>query len=130
MLIRFSVTNPDDFLVRMLKGCIQLSARPHIENTVNMVPVNHVARIVVASALFPLEAGFGVVHVNGNPRLRFNEYLETLEEYGYRVPEIAYNSWRSQLEKYVGDGEGKGESVHALSVFKSRSDLQNHPTNM
>ncbi|KAK2938344.1 AMP-binding enzyme, C-terminal domain superfamily [Fusarium oxysporum f. sp. vasinfectum] len=32
------VCNNDDFLIRMLKGCIQLSSRPYIINTINAVP--------------------------------------------------------------------------------------------
>jgi len=48
------VTNTDDFLVRMMKGCIQWASRPNINNTVNTVPVDHVARVVVACAFKPL----------------------------------------------------------------------------
>jgi L-2-aminoadipate reductase len=76
------VCNTDDFLIRMLKGCIQLSTRPRIINTVNSVPVNHVARVVVAAALNPLPGDVHVVHVTGHPRLRMNEYLSLLEFYG------------------------------------------------
>lgn len=65
--------NMDDFLIRMLKDCIQLGARPRIVNTVNSVPVNHVARVVVvAAALDPLPSGIHAVHVTGNPRLRID----------------------------------------------------------
>jgi L-aminoadipate-semialdehyde dehydrogenase len=98
------VCNTDDFLIRMLKGCIQLSARPRIINTVNSVPVNHVARVVVGAALNPLAGGVHVVHVTGHPRLRMNEYLSLLEFYGYEVPEVSYDSWKDQLEKYVSAG--------------------------
>ncbi|KAI9884760.1 MAG: large subunit of alpha-aminoadipate reductase [Watsoniomyces obsoletus] len=107
------VTNTDDFLVRMLKGCVQLSARPRIENTVNSVPVNHVARTVVTSAFFPPRESFGVVHVTSHPRLRFCDFLATLEKYGYQVPEVEYSSWRTRLEQYVGNDDGNREP-HAL----------------
>ncbi|KAL8729926.1 MAG: hypothetical protein Q9166_004371, partial [cf. Caloplaca sp. 2 TL-2023] len=63
------VCNIDDFLIRMLKGCIQLSARPRIINTVNPVPVNHVARVVVAAALNSLTGKVHVIRVTGHPRL-------------------------------------------------------------
>ena len=39
------VVNTDDFIVRLIKGCAQLGLIPEIYNTVNMVPVDHVARI-------------------------------------------------------------------------------------
>lgn len=92
-------TNSDDFLVRMLKGCIQLKARPNINNTVNMVPVDHVARVVVACA-FNCNT-MRVAHVTGHPRLRFNQFLATLETYGYSVPLTDYVPWTAALESYV-----------------------------
>lgn len=99
------VCNVDDFLIRMLKGCIQLSSRPHIVNTVNAVPVNHVARVVVAGALNPLpNGGVKVAHVTAHPRLRMNEYLSILEYYGYRTPEVSYDAWKSELERFVSAG--------------------------
>jgi L-aminoadipate-semialdehyde dehydrogenase len=109
------VCNVDDFLIRMLKGCIQLSARPHIINTVNAVPVNHVARVVVASAFNPLSSGVHVVHVTAHPRLRMNEYLSILEYYGYKTPEVSYAAWKEELEKFVSAGTlEKDQEQHAL----------------
>jgi L-aminoadipate-semialdehyde dehydrogenase len=110
------VCNVDDFLIRMLKGCFQLSSRPHIINTVNAVPVNHVARVVVASALNPLApGGVHVVHVTAHPRLRMSEYLSILEYYGYTTPEVAYDAWKEDLEKFVSAGAlEKDQEQHAL----------------
>ncbi|ODH46207.1 L-aminoadipate-semialdehyde dehydrogenase [Paracoccidioides brasiliensis] len=109
------VCNTDDFLIRMLKGCIQLSSRPHIVNTVNSVPVKHVARVVVAAGLNPLPGGVHVVHVTGHPRLRMNEYLSFLEFYGYKVLEVDYDIWKDELEKYVSaGGSEKDQEQHAL----------------
>ncbi|PMB71723.1 L-2-aminoadipate reductase large subunit [Beauveria bassiana] len=109
------VSNTDDFLIRMLKGCIQLGVRPRIINTVNAVPVNHVARVVVAASLNPLPQGVHVVHVTGHPRLRMNEYLSLLEYYGYKVPEVDYAAWKSDLERYVtAGGAEKDQEQHAL----------------
>lgn len=109
------VINQDDFLVRLMKGCIQLKSRPRIINTINAVPVNHAARVCVASALNPLENGVHVVHVTGHPRLRMNEFLSSLEFYGYTVPEVRYNVWKEELEKYVtAGGQEKDQEQHAL----------------
>ncbi|KAL2271357.1 hypothetical protein VTJ83DRAFT_728 [Remersonia thermophila] len=109
------VCNIDDFLIRMLKGCIQLSARPHIINTVNAVPVNHVARVVVASTLNPLPGGVHVVHVTAHPRLRMSEFLSILEYYGYQAPEVSYEAWKEELEKFVSAGAfEKDQEQHAL----------------
>ncbi|KAL4937134.1 hypothetical protein BDV06DRAFT_203589 [Aspergillus oleicola] len=108
-------TNTDDFLIRMIKGCIQLSARPNINNTVNMVPVDHVARVVIAGAFQPPVSPIGVAQVTGHPRLRFNQFLGALQLYGYDVPQVDYVPWSKLLEQYVDSGEhDDAESQHAL----------------
>jgi len=78
-----------------------------------MVPVDHVARVVVASAFSPPVSPLGVVQITSHPRLRFKEYLAILEEYGYRVPEVDYETWKRAMETYVMDGDAKQEQ-HAL----------------
>ena len=103
----------------MLKGCVQLSARPHIDNSVNMVPVDRVASIVVASALMTPIPGVMVVHVDGHPRLHLHEYLGVMEDYGYRVPQVEYSEWRRRLEDYVSDGDDN-KPTNALYVFTSQ----------
>ncbi|MBE3044105.1 thioester reductase domain-containing protein [Candidatus Bathyarchaeota archaeon] len=100
----------DDFLVRFWKGCLQLGARPDIENSLNQVPVTEVARVVVASALHPPVSPLGVAQVTSHPRLTLNSWLGALEEYGYTVPKVSYAEWTEKLRAYVD--EDKEE--HAL----------------
>ncbi|MCJ1350098.1 MAG: large subunit of alpha-aminoadipate reductase [Icmadophila ericetorum] len=111
------VTNTDDFLVRLLKGCIQLSSRPLITNTINMVPVDYVAQVITASTLTPHLSTLLVAQTTSHPRLRFYEYLSLLETYGYVVPEAPYREWCHAFENYVEKG-GKygadGGEQHAL----------------
>ncbi|KAH6682753.1 hypothetical protein B0J14DRAFT_622883 [Halenospora varia] len=106
------VTNTDDFLIRMAKGCIQLGCRPAISNTVNMAPVNHVARVVVAAALSPPKTPLGTAQVTSHPRLTFSQYLETLQTYGYDVEEVEYGVWSRKLEEYAAADDGREQ--HAL----------------
>lgn len=109
----------------MLKGCIQLSSRPRIINTINAVPVGHVSTVVVAASLNPVPAetetsnsddgGVHVLHVTAHPRLRMNEYLSILSYYGYDVSEVDYNHWKTQLETFVAAGPvQKDEEQSAL----------------
>ncbi|CAN6632471.1 L-2-aminoadipate reductase [Trichomonascus vanleenenianus] len=96
------VSSTDDFLLRMVKGCIELGYSPDIHNTVNMVPVDHVARVVTSSAFHPSHKDIvAVAHVTSHPRLRFNEFLGALVKYGYKISQTDYIPWRVQLEKYV-----------------------------
>lgn len=99
---RTGASNTDDFLVRMLKGCLELGAYPAIANSVNMVPVDHVARVVVATALFPPES-MAVAHVTGHPRIAFASFLGSLARF-YSVAQCLYGEWRARLEQRVLSG--------------------------
>ena len=109
------VCNTDDFLIRMLKGCIQLSCLPSITNTVNAVPVTHVSRTVVAAALHSLPTGIHVIQITAHPRLRMNEFLAPLTDHGYPVHETSYATWKTELERHVSAGGAeKDQEQHAL----------------
>ncbi|KAI0346141.1 alpha-aminoadipate reductase Lys1p [Trametopsis cervina] len=99
-----AVTNTDDFIWRMVKGCIQLGLVPDINNTVNMVPVDHVARSTALAAVAPLAAPqnhLSVLHVAAYPRPTFNNFLSALSTYGFKTERCDYLVWRSQLERHV-----------------------------
>ncbi|BGP19523.1 hypothetical protein JCM10213_000122 [Rhodosporidiobolus nylandii] len=96
-----AVTNTDDFLWRLVKGCIQLGHIPDIHNTINMVPVDHVARISACAALQPADEPLKVHHVTARPAPRFNSFLAALKLYGYKVETTEYYPWRTLLEQHV-----------------------------
>lgn len=100
-------SNTDDFLLRFLKGCAELGEYPDITNNINMVPVDHVARVVVATALHPPQLEYlAVAHVTGHPRINFIEFAGALEKFGYDVKQTEYTEWRSSLEKFVVERSG------------------------
>ncbi|KAF8842012.1 large subunit of L-aminoadipate-semialdehyde dehydrogenase [Paxillus ammoniavirescens] len=97
-----AVTNTDDFIWRMVKGCVQLGLVPDINNTVNMVPVDHVARCTSLAAVAPLpNATQSVLHVVANPLPTFNNLLSSLADYGFLTRQCEYLVWRRELEKHV-----------------------------
>ncbi|KAL7422467.1 large subunit of alpha-aminoadipate reductase [Cryptotrichosporon argae] len=106
---RTAVSNTDDFIWRMVKGCIQLGLVPDINNTINMTPVDHVALLASLSAQLPLPAAatgaltdrFAVLHVTNHPVIRFNDLLGALATYGYAVKRTEYVHWRTRLEQHV-----------------------------
>lgn len=105
-----AVTNTDDFIWRMVKGCLQLGLIPDINNSVNLVPVDHVALLASLSALSPQtpttlsqspQSTLNVIQVTGHPRIRFNDLLLNLGIYGYKVTQVEYIQWRTKLEQHV-----------------------------
>lgn len=114
------VTNTDDFIVRLIKGCIEVGGYPNISNRVNMVPVNHVARVVIATTLSPRHHGVEVAHVTGHPRSRFIDFLGYLQTYGYNVRKMDYVDWKSHLEASI---QRTGESALFPLLHFVTSDL-------
>ena len=101
MVHQSSYTLSNDPLVRLLKACVQLHSAPDIDNTINMVPVDRVAHIVVASAFFPPVSPLGVSQVNGSPRMTFKNFLGALRTYGYDVSLVNYHDkWRQSIEDH------------------------------
>lgn len=106
------MTNTDDFIWRLVKGCVQLGLVPDMNNTVNMVPVDHVATCVALSALSPpptslaapslgSDASALVLHISARPTVRYNTLFSTLSKYGYNTTQVDYPVWRTRLEQHV-----------------------------
>jgi L-2-aminoadipate reductase len=97
-----AVTNTDDFIWRMVKGCVQLGLVPNINNSINMLPVDHVARIVSLAAVSSLPNNpLSVLHVTARPLPTFNSMLSSLAQYGYTTEQCEYIVWRRKLEQHV-----------------------------
>ncbi|KAJ1930682.1 large subunit of alpha-aminoadipate reductase [Tieghemiomyces parasiticus] len=94
---RTGVTNTDDFLWRLVKGCVQLGEVPIMNNAVNMCPVDHVARVVVEAASQPNALALGVFNVANPTRFRYNDFFDQLRIYGFNVDPVAYIPWRNHL---------------------------------
>ncbi|PWN25115.1 large subunit of L-aminoadipate-semialdehyde dehydrogenase [Jaminaea rosea] len=111
-------TNTDDFIFRLVKGCVQLGARPDVHNRVNMTPVDHVARICSLAAIRAREEKQAkVCHVTGHPQWRYNDLLGALERYGWVSSKVEYVRWRSMLEEHVlssSSTTGASEEDNAL----------------
>ncbi|KAF8508238.1 alpha-aminoadipate reductase Lys1p [Hysterangium stoloniferum] len=99
---RSAVTNTDDFIWRLVKGCIQLGLTPDINNTINMVPVDYVARCTALASIYPLTHGaISVCQITARPPMTYNDLLEPLSKYGYPAQKCEYIGWRQRLEQHV-----------------------------
>ncbi|KAJ3101512.1 large subunit of alpha-aminoadipate reductase [Phlyctochytrium bullatum] len=115
------VGNTDDFLWRLVKGCIQLGKVPRVANVINMCPVDYVANAVATISGSPdaLE-GHGVFHIWHPHRFRFDDMFDFLIKCGYPVEQSDYIHWRTALMDFTLSGGATGKSgksaedAHAL----------------
>jgi L-2-aminoadipate reductase len=85
----------------MVKGCVQLGLVPDINNTINMVPVDHVALCISLAAVSRTDAPLSVLHITARPLLTFNNLLSSLARYGFPTEQCEYLVWRRKLEQHV-----------------------------
>lgn len=104
LLIINIVTNTDDFLWRLVKGCIQLGLIPTIHNIINMCPVDYVSNCIASVSLSPSTSTskfiFHITHPS-NPSFRFENLFNALPLYGYKVKKIEYIIWRDRLMEFT-----------------------------
>lgn len=93
----------------------------------NAIPVNHVAKVVIAAGLNPLP-GVNVVHVTAHPRLRMNEFLSSLSYYDYNVPEVDYEESKAQLEKFVSAGSLEKDQEQSALMPLFHTAMSNLPS--
>lgn len=91
------VTNVDDFLWRLVKGCIQFGKVPIISNVVNMCSVDYVANATARIVGDRDALQMGVFHMWNSHRFRFNDLFSLLPLYGYSVAPTEYIHWRTCL---------------------------------
>ncbi|KAF9929558.1 large subunit of alpha-aminoadipate reductase [Linnemannia zychae] len=100
---RTGVTNTDDFIWRLIKGCIELGSVPNMNNAVNLCPVDYVAQCVASVATTPGSEKAMVYHVTHPiaPPFRFNDFFQLLTRFGYKVQTTEYIAWRTALMEYT-----------------------------
>jgi natural product biosynthesis luciferase-like monooxygenase protein/thioester reductase-like protein len=93
---RSGVCNDDDFLSRLIKGCLQLGAAPRIDYDWNIAPVDYVSRAIVELSRRPETLG-EVLHLTNPRQIAWRRLVALIGQAGYDVRPVPYRSWRSQL---------------------------------
>ncbi|KAI8923095.1 hypothetical protein BC831DRAFT_472975 [Entophlyctis helioformis] len=94
---RSGVTNTDDFLWRLVKGCIQLGKVPRIGNVVNMCSVDYVADTISEVVSAPASLDLRVFHMWNPHRFRFDDMFSSLLDQKYSLEKTEYVQWRTAL---------------------------------
>eukprot|EP00911_Craspedida_sp_UC1_P002465 UC1_evm2s1834 len=94
------IMNLDDFLVRLLKGCVQLGMVPRMMNRLNMCSVDFVSQAIVHAATRPDSLG-KAFHIWQPEMFRFRDFFGALSQYGFKVAPVDYPEWRDALMKFT-----------------------------
>jgi thioester reductase-like protein len=93
--------NADDFICRLVRGVVAMGALPELAASMDIVPVNYVARGMVRLARERESAG-GCFHLCGGGEVPWPALAGWLAENGYPVRREAYATWIGRLPDLRG----------------------------
>ncbi|WP_150048086.1 non-ribosomal peptide synthetase [Methylomonas rhizoryzae] len=93
---RSGVWNTEDYLCRLIKGCIQIGYAPAEHLRMDMAPVDYMSRAMVALSLQPSSVG-GCFHLNHPIPPYSDELVNGFSRLGYRLHRIPYRDWVNKL---------------------------------
>ncbi|QSJ14562.1 amino acid adenylation domain-containing protein [Nostoc sp. UHCC 0702] len=90
------VFNSNDFLYKLIIGCVQLGSAPDIDIKENIVPVDYVSKAIVH--LSKQEESIGkTFHLVHPQTLHSSTLIDHILSLGYAIEQISYNQWREKL---------------------------------
>lgn len=99
---RTGVTNTDDFIWRLIKGCVELGYIPAMSNDVNCCSVDYVASVVAGAGYHDQKSTeLGVLQVTHPAGFTYNELFGSLSTYGYICQQTEYIDWRNKLMEFT-----------------------------
>jgi thioester reductase-like protein len=108
-----NIWNPDDFIFRMIKGCIQLGKWPDINITLHLTPVDYVSQAIVH--LSQQQESLGkAFHLLNSHHLQASQLFDWINSFGYPIQQTPYNKWQTELVNIV-----KYSQKNALSSLTS-----------
>ncbi|KZN84094.1 Linear gramicidin synthase subunit D [Penicillium chrysogenum] len=98
--------NPDDFLSRLIVGCIQLGAFPRIDQRLEYVTVDYVidSLMHIASDNKNLGKSYSLLAPDVRQSVDVEGTCAVLNEAGYDVKLVSYEEWMERLSKMPEDG--------------------------
>ncbi|WP_179198327.1 non-ribosomal peptide synthetase [Nostoc sp. T09] len=90
------VFNSNDFLYKLIIGCVQLGSAPDIDIRDNIVPVDYVSKAIVH--LSKQEESIGkTFHLVHPQTLHTNALIDHIRSLGYAIEQVSYDRWREKL---------------------------------
>ncbi|MGF1589958.1 MAG: thioester reductase domain-containing protein [Pleurocapsa sp.] len=94
------VSNTDDFICLMLKGCIQMGSFPDLDYLLDMSPVDYVSQSIVYLSQQPESIG-KAFHLQHPQPVQLNKIVRLLRLVGYKIATVPYQQWQADLKDTV-----------------------------
>lgn len=91
------VSNTEDFICLMLKGCVQMKAFPDINYWLDMSPVDYVSSSIVYLSQQP-ESISKSFHLQHPQPIHISQLVKWISILGYDIETIPYEEWLNKLQ--------------------------------
>ncbi|WP_131775112.1 thioester reductase domain-containing protein [Legionella anisa] len=90
--------NQEDVVCRILKGCVELGARPLLDAGFNFVPVDYVAKAI---ARFALERPYqsDTYHLINPQEVDVDQLFGYVKAKGFKIEDVAYPDWEKMIKE-------------------------------
>ncbi|MEU0430690.1 thioester reductase domain-containing protein [Streptomyces sp. NPDC006290] len=112
---RNGAANTEDYVTKVIQGCVQLGLAPLRAYELSVGTVDHLARQVVGLSRRP-ESRNRTFHTIDPRPLRWNHIFERIREFGYPVRSVPFDEWRAALVEQV-DREGEDNALAPLMAM-------------
>ncbi len=91
------VSNTEDFICLMLKGCVSMKAFPDIDYWLDMSPVDYVTKAIVYLSQQP-ESISKAFHLQHPQPIHLSQLVNWISTLGYDIELIPYEDWLNKLQ--------------------------------
>jgi thioester reductase-like protein len=111
------VFNRNDFLYKLIQGCVQLGQAPDIEMSLNLLPVDYVSQAIIylSQQQHLTNQAFHFVHPNPISSTLLFDLLRARQ---YNIETIPYDQWRQSLIN-VANGSPNHPLYSIISLFST-----------
>jgi thioester reductase-like protein len=97
---RTGAANREDYVTKVVQGCIELGLAPLRDYPLAVAPVDHVARLIVGLSL-RAELRGRTFHTIDPAPLAWNDIFAAVRRSGYPVRSVPFDRWRRDLTEQV-----------------------------
>jgi thioester reductase-like protein len=112
---RTGATNTEDYVTKVIQGCVQLGLAPQRDYALSVGTVDHLARLVVDLSMRPGTPGRTFHTIDPRP-LPWNRIFQEIRKFGYPVRSVPFGEWRRALTEQV-DSEGDDNALAPLMAM-------------
>ncbi len=120
--------NTDDFLCRIIKGCIQLGVWPTLEAAWDLAPVDYVSKAIVHLALQQespkAPSTKTAFHLINSDPLHFSELFNWIQMFGYPIQEVPLKDWQVKLTAQRAKIQANALAGLTLLLARRRSSTE------